>query len=105
MTRYIERGLLVRAQQQLTLYYPFYRDLLSDCKLVVKVIVLSIERYFLYNIRFPANSVWVYMVPSQSYAELKVFSHSDVTIYLMLLNAFFCSDCVVLVYWNHCNVT
>ena len=44
------------------------------------------------------------MVPSQSCVELKVFTHSDVIIYLMLLNTsslrLRCFVC-----WNHCNVT
>ena len=42
---------------------------------------------FCSNIRFPANSVWEYMVPSQSCVGPKVVSYGDVTMYLMLLNA------------------
>ena len=58
----------------------------ATAKFVVEIIMLSLERYFLSNIRFPANSVWAYMVSFQSCVELKVVSHYDVTIYLMLLN-------------------
>ena len=45
-----------------------------------------------------SSSVWVYMVLSQPWVSYSgVVSHSDATIYLMLLN--------LMVYWNHCNVT
>ena len=42
---------------------------------------------FYVQIRFPANSVWVCMVPSQSCVELIVVNHSDVKTFLTLLNA------------------
>ena len=62
--RYIERALLVRTQQQLTLSslssWPFQR--LQLC--CSGYYALYLERYFLSNIRFRANSVWVCMVPS-----------------------------------------